>query len=97
MDIAMPGLNGIEATRKIIAAVPQCKVITLSMHADKRYITEMLKAGASGYLLKDRELPSDLGGRRPGRGREVYRQPGEHRSRFPRRDHAEKKRQSGAR
>lgn len=53
MDIAMPGLNGIEATRQIIAAVPQCKVISLSMHADKRYIMEMLKAGASGYLLKD--------------------------------------------
>jgi two-component system, NarL family, response regulator NreC len=53
MDIAMPGLNGIEATRQIIAAAPQCKVIALSMHADKRYIMEMLKAGASGYLLKD--------------------------------------------
>jgi DNA-binding NarL/FixJ family response regulator len=53
MDIAMPVLNGIEATRQIIAAAPQCKVIALSMHADKRYIMEMLKAGASGYLLKD--------------------------------------------
>jgi two-component system response regulator NreC len=53
MDIAMPSLNGIEATRQIIAAAPQCKVIALSMHADKRYIMEMLKAGASGYLLKD--------------------------------------------
>lgn len=53
MDIAMPELNGIEATRQVIAAVPQCKVIALSMHADKRYVTEMLKAGASGYLLKD--------------------------------------------
>jgi len=53
MDIAMPDLNGIEATSQIIAAVPQCKVIALSMHADKRYVMEMLKAGASGYLLKD--------------------------------------------
>jgi DNA-binding NarL/FixJ family response regulator len=53
MDIAMPDLNGIEATRQVIAAVPQCKVIALSMHADKRYVMEMLKAGASGYLLKD--------------------------------------------
>ena len=53
MDIAMPGMNGIVATRQIIAAVPQCKVIALSMHADKRYILEMLKVGASGYLLKD--------------------------------------------
>ena len=53
MDIAMPGLNGVEATRQIIAAAPQIKVIALSMHADKRFIMEMLKAGASGYLLKD--------------------------------------------
>lgn len=53
MDIAMPELNGIESARQIIAAVPGCKVIALSMHADKRYVMEMLKAGASGYLLKD--------------------------------------------
>lgn len=53
MDIAMPELNGIEATRQIIAAHPGIKVIALSMHADKRYVMEMLKAGASGYLLKD--------------------------------------------
>jgi DNA-binding NarL/FixJ family response regulator len=53
MDIAMPGLNGVEATRQIIASAPQCKVIALSMHADMRYVMEMLKAGASGYLLKD--------------------------------------------
>lgn len=53
MDIAMPELNGIEATRQIIAALPRIKVIALSMHADKRYVMEMLKAGASGYILKD--------------------------------------------
>jgi two-component system, NarL family, response regulator NreC len=53
MDIAMPELNGIEATQQIIAVVPQCKVLALSMHADKRYVLEMLKAGAVGYLLKD--------------------------------------------
>lgn len=53
MDIAMPDLNGIEATRQIIAALPRIKVIALSMHADKRYVMEMLKAGASGYILKD--------------------------------------------
>jgi len=53
MDIAMPDLNGIEATRQIIAALPGTKVIALSMHADKRYVMEMLKAGASGYVLKD--------------------------------------------
>jgi DNA-binding NarL/FixJ family response regulator len=53
MDVAMPELNGIEATRQIIDALPGTKIIALSMHADKRYVMEMLKAGASGYILKD--------------------------------------------
>jgi hypothetical protein len=53
MDAAMPVLNGIEATRQIITAVPQSKITALSMHNDKRYILEMLKAGASGYMLKE--------------------------------------------
>jgi two-component system response regulator NreC len=53
MDIAMPDLNGIEATRQIVSKIPNAKVIALSMHSDKRFVVEMLKAGASGYLLKD--------------------------------------------
>jgi DNA-binding NarL/FixJ family response regulator len=53
IDITMPDLNGIEATRQILAAVPTAKVIALTMHSDKRYVGEMLKAGAVGYLLKD--------------------------------------------
>ena len=53
MDISMPDLNGVEATRQIIAKTPSIKVIALSMHSDKRFVVEMLKAGASGYLLKD--------------------------------------------
>jgi len=53
MDIAMPDLNGIEATRQILAKAPSIKVIALSMHSDKRFVVEMLRAGASGYLLKD--------------------------------------------
>jgi two-component system, NarL family, response regulator NreC len=52
MDVSMPDLNGIEATRQIIKEAPAVKVLGLSMHADKHFITEMLKAGASGYLLK---------------------------------------------
>jgi len=52
-DVAMPHLNGIEATRQIIAASPAVKVIGLSMHADAIYVGQMLKAGASAYLLKD--------------------------------------------
>lgn len=53
MDIGMPGLNGIEATRQVTAELPATKVIALSMHSDKRFVIEMLKAGVSGYLLKD--------------------------------------------
>lgn len=52
MDISMPDLNGIEATRQIMQEMPETKVIALSMHADKRFVGEMLGAGASGYLLK---------------------------------------------
>ncbi|MBI3195835.1 MAG: response regulator transcription factor [Ignavibacteriae bacterium] len=52
MDISMPELNGIEATRQIIHAIPDAKVIALSMHIDKRYVTGMLSAGAKGYMLK---------------------------------------------
>jgi DNA-binding NarL/FixJ family response regulator len=53
MDVAMPDLNGIEATRQIVAEFPKIKVIALSMYADQRFVLNMLKAGASGYLLKD--------------------------------------------
>jgi len=53
MDISMPGLNGIEATRKISRDFPKIKIIALSMHDDGRFVMNMLKAGASGYLLKD--------------------------------------------
>jgi DNA-binding NarL/FixJ family response regulator len=56
MDISMPDMNGIEATRQIIAEVKGVKVIALSMHSDKRYVAEMLSAGASGYLLKQSAL-----------------------------------------
>jgi DNA-binding NarL/FixJ family response regulator len=53
MDISMPQLNGIEATRRIVDADADIQVIILSMHADRRYIQESLRAGAKGYLLKD--------------------------------------------
>jgi DNA-binding NarL/FixJ family response regulator len=53
MDISMHDLNGIEATRQIIAKSPGVKVLALSMHSDKRFVTGMLRAGASGYLLKE--------------------------------------------
>jgi DNA-binding NarL/FixJ family response regulator len=53
MDIGMPRMNGIEATRRIIAELPKVKVIALSVHADKRLVALMLDAGASEYVLKD--------------------------------------------
>jgi DNA-binding NarL/FixJ family response regulator len=53
VDVSMPVLNGIEATRRIVAEHPAVKVVALSMHPDRRYVIEMLKAGAVAYLLKD--------------------------------------------
>lgn len=53
MDINMPEMNGMETTRRIKANFPKTKVIALSMHSDRFYVAEMLKAGVSGYLLKD--------------------------------------------
>ncbi|MCX7935377.1 MAG: response regulator transcription factor, partial [Planctomycetota bacterium] len=52
MDVTMPELNGIEATRQICAAVAETRVIGLSMHPDRHFVAEMFKAGARGYLLK---------------------------------------------
>jgi two-component system response regulator NreC len=56
MDVSMPELNGIEATREIVHESPGTRVIALSMHSAKRYVREMFRAGASGYLLKDCEF-----------------------------------------
>src|SRR5688500_13376708 len=53
MDVAMPQLNGIEATRRLMNDQPDTKVVALSMHSDRRYVAEALKAGAAAYLLKD--------------------------------------------
>lgn len=53
MDISMPRLNGIETTRRIVSEVATAKVIMLSMHSDRRFVIESLRAGAMGYLLKD--------------------------------------------
>jgi DNA-binding NarL/FixJ family response regulator len=53
IDIAMPEMNGIEATRRISRDVPEVKVLVLSMHSARRFVTEALSAGAKGYMLKD--------------------------------------------
>jgi two-component system response regulator NreC len=52
MDVTMPELNGVEATRQIVAKGPHIKVIVLSMHPNKHIVREALKAGARGYVLK---------------------------------------------
>jgi len=59
MDVAMPGMNGIEATRRIKELAPETAVLALTMHEDEQYFFEMLKAGASGYIPK-RAAPDDL-------------------------------------
>jgi DNA-binding NarL/FixJ family response regulator len=53
MDVSMPDLNGIEATRQIKSLAPNVRVIALSAHSDQRFVSRMLEAGASGYLLKE--------------------------------------------
>src|SRR5215467_9096123 len=53
MDIAMPNLNGIEATRRIVARHPKAAIAILSMHFDESYVIRALRAGARAYLLKD--------------------------------------------
>jgi DNA-binding NarL/FixJ family response regulator len=59
MDVAMPELNGIEATRRVADVSPRSRVLALSMHKDSVYVREILRAGARGYLLKD-SISSDL-------------------------------------
>ena len=53
LDVAMPELNGIEATRRMVEANPRVRILVLSMHKEAVYVREILKAGARGYLLKD--------------------------------------------
>lgn len=70
MDITLPKLNGIEATRRILASCPKARVIALSMHSDRRFVMEILKSGAKGYLLKDSafdELAAAISAVREGR------------------------------
>jgi two-component system response regulator NreC len=76
MDISMPDLNGIEATRQIIAESPGVKIIALSMHSDSLFVLNMFKAGASGYLLKDCALEELVKAVRTVISRKIYLSPG---------------------
>jgi DNA-binding NarL/FixJ family response regulator len=53
MDISMPGMDGIEATKQLVKLYPQIKILCLSMHNDRNFISDMLKTGAHGYILKN--------------------------------------------
>ena len=53
LDISMPGMNGVDAARRLTTELPSCKVIMLSMHCNEERVAECLRAGASGYLVKD--------------------------------------------
>ena len=59
MDISMPGLSGLQATRQIREALPQTEVLILTMHESEKTMRDVLQAGARGYVLKS-EAPSDL-------------------------------------
>jgi LuxR family maltose regulon positive regulatory protein len=72
MDISMPDLNGIEATQQILSDSPQTKVVALSIHAGKRYVRDMLSAGAAGYILKDSVPEEMINGIRKVMGNDVY-------------------------
>jgi DNA-binding NarL/FixJ family response regulator len=75
MDVSMPDMNGIEATRKIASAVPEARLIALSMHSDRRYVLGMLEAGAAGYLLKDCAFAELAGAIRQVAGGNTYLSP----------------------
>ena len=75
MDISMPNFNGIEATRQILSDSPNTKVVALSMHAGKRFVKDMLAAGASGYMLKDSGPEAMINGIRAVMRGDVYLSP----------------------
>jgi two-component system response regulator NreC len=72
MDISMPDLNGVQATRQILTQYPWVKVIALSMHSDSLFVLNMLNAGAAGYLLKDCALEELVGAIRTVVTRKIY-------------------------
>jgi DNA-binding NarL/FixJ family response regulator len=75
MDVAMQGLNGIEATRKILLENPNLPIIGLSMHTDRRFVAEMLKAGAVGFVSKDSAFEELVQAIRTVLGGKVYLSP----------------------
>lgn len=75
MDITMPGMDGLEATRRLKALSPECLVLALTVHEDKQYFMEMLAAGASGYLTKQAAADELVSAIHAVAGGNVYLQP----------------------
>lgn len=75
MDVSMPDLNGVEATRQILKRRPEVKIVALSMHSERRFVAEMLKAGARAYLLKDCAYDELVGAIRTVAGGQAYLSP----------------------
>ena len=75
MDITMPGMDGLEATRKLKVRQPECLVLALTVHEDKQYFMEMLAAGASGYITKQAAADDLMAAIRSVAAGQVYLQP----------------------
>lgn len=75
MDLTMPGMGGLEATRKIVAVCPQCRVLILSVHMDQQYFFEVLAAGAAGYVTKQSAADDLIGAIHAVASGHVYLQP----------------------
>jgi DNA-binding NarL/FixJ family response regulator len=75
MDISMPDVDGIEATRQIRSEVPNTKILTLSIHGEKRFVEDMLRAGAVGYMLKESAPEELVAGIRAVQRGEIYLSP----------------------
>jgi len=75
MDITMPNLNGVDATRRIVEEFPKVKVIALSIHSNKRFVADMLRAGALGYILKECLFDELVQGIRTVAGGNIYLSP----------------------
>jgi DNA-binding NarL/FixJ family response regulator len=75
MDISMPGLNGIDATRRLVENAPGLKIVALSAHSDRNMVREILKAGAMGYVVKDSAVEELMQAVRTAIGGRVYLSP----------------------
>lgn len=75
MDISMSDLNGVEATHQILTHTPGARIIALSMHSDRHYVTRMLEAGALGYLLKNDPITEMVRAVREGDGQPDLSEP----------------------